>query len=144
MGTDRTYLADTNILFDYCDPARPEHQLAVQLVEGAAASPDIHLCTLVSSLKDVYYVLGHLYKDEQKARRAVQLLMENCFEVIDLLAAYGFGAVRSDEPVFEDGLVRMAAESLRVDAIISRDERAFAKSPVRKLSLQEAVGELCG
>lgn len=45
----------------------------------------------------------------------------------------------SDEPDFEDGIIRACAEAAGADFIISRDERAFARSPIKRLSAQEYI-----
>lgn len=45
----------------------------------------------------------------------------------------------SDEPDFEDGIIRACAEAAGADFIISRDERAFARSPIKRMSAQEYI-----
>jgi len=129
-------------LIDYCDPARADHADAVRLVGLASERNDVRLLALVSSLKDVYFILSRLYKDEGKAREAVRILMDDCFEIVDLLAVSGRIAVDSDEPDFEDGLVRATGEALHVDAIVSRDQGAFHCAKVRKLGLREILDEV--
>lgn len=87
------------------------------------------------SLKDVYYVMGKLY-GESSAREAVRTLA-------DLLVIGPVGAeetlvaLDSNEPDFEDGLIRAFAELNDVDFIISRDEKTFQKARTRKLTAAE-------
>ena len=52
-------------------------------------------------------------------------------------------ALLSDEPDFEDGVIRACAESAPVDFIVSRDEGAFARSSIRRLSAQEYLYLFC-
>ena len=93
------------------------------------------------SLKDVYYVLTK-YADEAAARQFIGALME-LFEIVAVDSAICRRALESDEKDFEDGLVRACAEALPADFIISRDERAFARSSVKRLSAQEYVDLFC-
>ena len=53
-------------------------------------------------------------------------------------------AIVSDEPDFEDGIVRACAESVGADFIVSRDARAFRTARIRRLSAQEYVDLFCG
>lgn len=128
---DCKLLLDTNVVIDFCSTARPCHDEAVEFVREAGAAKDIELIVLISSLKDLYYVLCRTHKDEAAAREAVATVARDDFNVVDLLAAYGPVALTSDEPDFEDGLVRAAAEALDVTAIVTRDERAFANSYIK-------------
>lgn len=93
------------------------------------------------SLKDVYYVLCK-YADESSAREFVLAVMD-LFEIVAVDEATCRMAARSNEPDFEDGLVRACAESVPVDFIISRDEGAFAKSPLKRLSAQDYLDLFC-
>ena len=52
----------------------------------------------------------------------------------DLKASYAKAALDSDEPDFEDGLVRAAAETEAAFAIITRDAQAFKTSSVPAMS----------
>lgn len=136
----RKLLLDTNVLLDIAIPSRPEHKSAGQLVRLARES-DCEVAVLASSLKDVYYIFERRYGSEANARKAVRLLRRMALlyaldsDVVDM-------AFASDEPDFEDGLVRAAAERNHVDAIISRDAAAFSGSCIPRLSIDEAIGML--
>ena len=93
------------------------------------------------SLKDVYYILTK-YADEPAARAFILAVMD-LFEVVPVDMGLCRIAAQSDEPDFEDGLIRACAEHADVDYIISRDERAFAKSPIKRFSPQEYLDEFC-
>lgn len=139
MARRRTLLIDTNVLIDYCDRQRPCHSDAVSLVHAAAERKDVDLIVLVSSLKDLYYILCRRLHDESLARRATEVASKSVFVVTDLLASYVPRALASNEPDFEDGLVRIAAEQIGVEAIVSRDERAFALSRIPRLDARQAT-----
>lgn len=135
-------LIDTNVLIDFCDKDRPCHDDAVQLVHAAAKRGDVDLVVLVSSLKDLYYILCRRLQDERLARQATEVASRSVFTVTDLLASYAPLALLSNEPDFEDGLVRAAAEELGAEAIVSRDERAFVQSRVPRLDARQAIEQL--
>lgn len=48
-------------------------------------------------------------------------------------------AIDSDEPDYEDGLVRAVAELNNLDFIITRDRGAFERSTVRSLSAHRYI-----
>jgi predicted nucleic acid-binding protein len=134
-------LLDTNVLIDLVDERRPQSQDAALVIERCNGGGDMGLVTPMS-LKDAYYVLGRAY-GERIARRCVDLL-------VSLLVVAPFGAeecdlaLRSDEPDFEDGLIRACAELNGVDVILSRDVRAFEGSKVPVMTCAEyleKVGE---
>lgn len=87
------------------------------------------------SLKDVYYVLAKK-KGKAAARTAVKYLMDLVvvapitFEDCDI-------SLNSNEPDFEDGLIRACAELNGADIILTRDKAAFQKSFVRSMTCAE-------
>ena len=129
-------LIDTNVILDLIDAGRPCHDDAIALF----SNDDIDICVVVSSLKDTYYVLRKIYQDERRARVDVATVM-GAVTVLDLTAYDASVAIDSDEPDFEDGLVRSVAESNEVDLILTRDAAAFGKSCVKKLTPQEFVAQ---
>ncbi len=127
-------LLDTNILLDCVDPRRAFHDDAMRLLKQCNDGGDMGFTSSLS-LKDVYYVMGKLY-GESSAHGAVRSL-------VDLLVVGPIGvedtlrALDSNEPDFEDGLIRACAELNDIDFIISRDEKAFRKAKTRRLSAGE-------
>ena len=75
-------------------------------------------------------MLRRLYASEPLARQVVGKLVAGLLTAVDLKASYAKTALESDEPDFEDGLVRAAAETEGAFAIITRDVRAFGGSAV--------------
>ncbi len=134
-------LLDTNILLDCVDPRRAFHGDALRLLAQCNGGGDMGLASS-HSLKDVYYVMSKLY-GEPSAREAVRALA-------DLVVVGPVGveetlmALDSNEPDFEDGLVRAFAELNEADFIVSRDQEAFRKSRVRKVSAAEYLDVVCG
>jgi len=122
-------LLDTNILIDICDPARPGYKDAAKLLKACANKRKRTLIACVSSLKDAYYILCKQYANERAARMDIDRLFD-LLDVVDLTSRHARVALDSNEPDFEDGLVRAVAESHNVAAIVTRDARAFAGSNI--------------
>ena len=136
----RKALFDTNILLDAAMVERPDHAAALLLLDEMAFGK-LDGCIAATSLKDTYFVLTK-YFGERNARSYVEATME-AFGLVGVDEAICRHAVASDEPDFEDGIVRACAEAADVDFIISRDSRAFRASPVRRLSAQEYLDLFC-
>ena len=127
-------LFDTNILLDAMMEERPEWAYAVMLHDEIAYGR-LEGCVAATSLKDVYYVLTK-YAGEKAAREYVDAALD-AFTLLEVDEATCRIASRSNEPDFEDGLVRACAERAQVSFIISRDEDAFRKSPIKRLSARD-------
>lgn len=133
-------LFDTNILLDAVCRERPESEEACRVLRRCNGGGDLGM-TAAFSLKDAYYVLGRQY-GERNARKALEWLM-------GLLVIAPMGAeecelsIHSNEPDFEDGLIRACAELNDVDFILTRDAAAFRVSTVRAVSCAEYL-DICG
>lgn len=140
----RRVLLDTNVLLDYLDARRSEHETARSLVRaillhgGSPVAP-------ASSYKDVYYILRRSLGSESDARALVKGLVE-CVPItpIDQRGTDLAPAAASNEPDFEDGLVRRLAERERLTAIVTRDASAFRSSFVPAFDPREFLGLLGG
>ncbi|WEV59416.1 PIN domain-containing protein [Bifidobacterium sp. ESL0728] len=131
---------DTNILLDIAVPDRPMHEAAVELC-NAVASGSIEAAICAGSLKDFYYVSRHGIGDDAARRRWIRWLMA-MFEVEGLDSLICDGAERSDEPDFEDGIIRACAERWHADYIVSRDVAAFARSSVPRVDTAQLLDRL--
>ena len=133
----RRLMFDTNILIDYLISSRPQHIEAVNILRLVITHDDTALL-LASSLKDAYYICHRHYCDEQAARSSI-IHASQVFELAALDGRTIDAALISNEPDFEDGLVRAAAETAGCAYIISRDKAAFANSNCKCLSATEAA-----
>ena len=88
-----------------------------------------------TSFNDAYYVLCRAY-DEVIAREALENLL-GLVAVAPVSAEECDRSLRSNEPDFEDGLVRACAELSGADFIITRDEDACAGSKVKSVTAKE-------
>ena len=130
------WLLDINFLIDLAANTRAHHEPACEVVR-AAAGCGVELCVSVAGLKDVYYILQKNYTDERSAQAAVARIME-MFSVVNLTEEMAQTALASDEPDFEDGIVRVTAQSCACSHIVSRDVRAFENSAAKRLDPEEA------
>lgn len=123
-------LFDTNVLVDSLNEDRqPFRSQCNELIHVCLGRADIELMAVSSSLKDVYYIMCRRYSDEPQARKAVGALM-TIFELLPLMEHNVRKAYHSDEPDFEDGLIRAVAEDNKVDVIVTRDAAAFRGSTI--------------
>lgn len=132
-------LFDTNALIDLVVSSRPQHEPVKKLLKAIVQNGDMPII-LAASLKDVYYICCRHYGDEATARTAIRK-MQAAFETINLSTTLIDTALNSDEPDFEDGLIRAAAESSGCAYIVSRDVKAFRSSSCKRLSPIEALTE---
>ena len=132
--TRHRLLFDTNILLDVIVSSRSQSKEARRVLELCNGGGDMGFaCSL--SLKDTYYVLTKQY-GEQRARALVEALMDTLI-IAPVSAEECDLSLQSDEPDFEDGLVRAAAELNDIDFIITRDGDAYRRSTVRSLTAAE-------
>lgn len=135
--SNRRWFVDTDILLDIASGARKGFHDDATLFYAAVGKSDVKLYASVSALKDVYYVLCKNYCDKSKAREAIRFFMST-FTVVDLTKAMAEQALESDEPDFEDGIVRISAEICECKYIVSRDVKAFKNGSAKRLEPLEA------
>ncbi|KAB7789701.1 PIN domain-containing protein [Bifidobacterium leontopitheci] len=135
-------LFDTNILLDVCDDKRvPFHEHGIMLLERTVLHPDIEIMASVASLNDVYYVLRRRFADERASREVIGKLM-GILEIRPLLERHVRTAYASDEPDFEDGLIRAVAEDSGVDIIVTRDAKAFQHCAIPSMDAAQCLAAL--
>ena len=132
---DKLFL-DTNYLLDLAVKNRPGADAAALLFEMAC---DGRVAGVISptSLKDFYFI-ARRDMPETTRRRWISLFMD-AFVVAGLDRNTCAAALSSDEPDFEDGMIRAGAEAEGCDLIISRDTNAFGTSPITRKSPEEYV-----
>ena len=126
------WFVDTNVLLDIAVPTRKGFHEDALLLYDTVGKSDVILYASVAVLKDVYYLLCRNYCDESKARDAIRIFM-NTLAIVGLTKSMAETALGSDEPDFEDSLVRVAAETCECKYIISRDMKAFKNSTAERI-----------
>ncbi len=142
-ASTRRWFVDTNVLLDIASSARGKFHDDAILFYDAAGKSNVRLYASVAALKDVYYLLCRNYCNEGKVREAIRFFMST-FTIVDLTEAMAERAIDSDEPDFEDGLVRAAAEICKCKYIVSRDAKAFENGKIARLEPLEAYRLLAG
>lgn len=138
-GACEVILIDTNALLDMVLSARPDSEDAKRLLE-AGLEGRCKLSVSASSLKDFYYITRRDLGED--VRRAWISFFLDVIHVLPVDSLVCRSAVNSDEPDFEDGIVRAVAESAGAVAIVSRDVRAFESSLIRRLTASEVLSLL--
>ena len=124
-------LIDTNVLLDAVVRTSPGHASARELLNRCNSWDELGMASALS-FKDVYRI-GAKAKGEWWARDAVRNLM-NLLVVVPVDTEVCYMALNSDEPDFEDAIIRASAELNDADFIITRDTSAFDYSKVRAVS----------
>lgn len=137
---DKLYL-DTNFLLDLAVEHRPGGEAAAGLFEAIAQGVAMGVVS-PSSIKDFYYV-ARRDMPEVRRREWIALFMD-AFIVAKLDRDVCERALFSDEPDFEDGMVRASAELEGCRLIISRDETAFAGSSLPRVDAAAYLASLGG
>ena len=135
--TSKLFL-DTNALLDIAIPVRPQHAEAVNMLEVGERG-DMDFYASVGSLKDAYFIMRRTYVRDESLCRKIVREMSLDFVMVDLTSEIAERAFASDEPDFEDGIIRASAEAAGCDAIVSRDAEAFASCGIPRLEARDLV-----
>lgn len=132
-------LLDTNTLLDIAVSHRPGANAAQTLFDAVADNRTVGY-VFPGSLKDFYYITRRDL-DEDTCRAWIALFLATF-----LLARFDRKtceeALTSNEPDFEDGLIRAAAEHEGCTHVITRDADAFVRSTVTSMTPEEYVASL--
>lgn len=129
-------LLDTNVVIDWYDDTRAEHENARQLMDKCIDDDD-ELYVAATSCKDAYYVLSRI-RGEVAARDCIQSIFV-AMELLPVDNRTAYTGFHSNEPDFEDGIIRACAELNHMDYLITRDKGAFKDAKVRVLSPAEML-----
>ena len=121
-------LFDTNVLMDVLLERQPfadeSAQVVDQVVRGAVTG--LIGATTVTTI----FYLARREIGSKEAMRHIQKLM-NLYEVAPVTRSVLDAAITSNSPDFEDAVLAEAAHQAGAQAIITRNLKDFARSPVR-------------
>ena len=125
MTIKAVYL-DTNFLIDALVDGKPQSEDAFQFL-CAVGDNAIDGFVMFNQLVDFYYICRKAGVSDSARRKNVRLLLDVCtlFQPSEETLK---ATLDSDEPDFEDGLIRKATETVGTDFIVARDSKAFLKS----------------
>ena len=139
MSVKSAYL-DTNFLVDALAPGRPQSEEAFQVLCSIGRKELIGFI-MFNQLVDFYYICRKCGMSDADRRENVGVLLYIC-QLFEPDRETLRTALDSDEPDFEDGLIRAAAEAVGADCIVSRDSKAFSASSVPKFEPKDLAGML--
>jgi predicted nucleic acid-binding protein len=132
-------LLDTNIILDLMLEREPWRAEAEAIAEaGDDGRLQSHVCA--SAITDIFYISRKLIGAE-KARRLVRQCLD-LLQVVSVTRELLDVAERSDGIDFEDNLQIACAAEARLDAIVTRNPKDFARSPVLILTPAELLALL--
>lgn len=126
---------DTNIILDYLCAGRPCHRQAVDALECIYEEPGCSPVVLLATIKDAYYIMCRQYHIEELVRTRLRDFTE-IIDLEELTIPVAMAAFDSDEPDYEDAIVRVTAERIGARAILTRDKDAYAGSKIPSMDAQ--------
>ncbi len=132
-------LLDTNVILDLLlerDPWRVEAEAIAQ----AGADGWLQAHASASSITDIFYISRRLVGAE-RARRVVRACLDT-LQIVGVTRELLDAADRRPGSDYEDNLQIECALAAGLDAIITRDPRGFAGSPVTTLTPTELIARL--
>jgi len=132
-------LLDTNVVLDVL-LRRGEWLASAETIWEASLAGRLECCAAASAVTDVYYISRRL-TSAAGARRAVEACLEN-LSILSVDRVVLENALLIEEDDFEDAVLIAAAVHHEVDAIVSRDSRAFAHCPIALLTPDELIARL--
>lgn len=130
-------LLDTNIVLDFLLQREPFFQDTEQLFEAIVSGKVVGHVT-ATTLTDIFYIARRHTHSIDQARQAVSATL-TAMEVCPIDRAILEAALTSQITDFEDAVQIFSSVAQRLDAIVTRDTRDFANSPVPVLSVQELL-----
>lgn len=121
-------LLDTNVLLDLL-AKRPDFYIDAVKLQAMAYFGDIELWASVKSFTDVFYIMSRTHNSAEIQRGILA-----CDKFIKLCSIDGqdvMSAAREQWEDFEDCLIHRAAQKVKADIIITRNEDDFSKSSIR-------------
>ncbi len=121
-------LIDTNIILDLL-LERPEHVAAARQVSDKVESGEVHAMLCATTVTTIDY-LARKQLGSKGAKAAVQALL-SLYDIAAVTRSTLQLALDADMPDFEDAVLAYSAHQAGAQAIITRNLKDFAKSPVR-------------
>jgi predicted nucleic acid-binding protein len=134
------FFLDTNIVLDVLLNREPFSEKALFLFEsGFKGKSKLYLSAL--SYANIYY---YLKKSSSSHEKAIFVLkeMELFIETVDVTRGMIHNSLNSDFKDFEDAIQDFCAQSVKIDAFVTRNPKDFKNSKLLILSPSEALALL--
>ena len=121
-------LIDTCIAIDFLQKREPFAESAFEIFKASSAG-EISGYITAKSATDIYYLMHRFTHSDEVSRTRLNLLLE-LVGLLDTAANDILHALSSDVGDFEDAVMVETAISNRMDCIITRNIRDYAKSAI--------------
>ena len=121
-------LIDTCVAIDFLQKREPFAKAAYEIFKASSAG-EISGYITAKSATDIYYLVHRFTHRDEISRARLNLLLE-LVGLLDTAANDIFHALSSDVGDFEDAVMVETAISNRMDCIITRNIRDYAKSAI--------------
>jgi predicted nucleic acid-binding protein len=128
-------LIDTCVVMDFLQSREPFAEIARSVFRAAAAEL-FSGCITAKAATDIYYLMHRCTHSDHESRTKLNQLL-TIVGMLDSTADDVFHAISSDVSDFEDAVMIETAIRSRVDCIITRNTRDYAKSPVTVLTPEQ-------
>ena len=123
-----TVLFDTCVILDHLLCRKGFEEDAERLFEMVAREKIRGIIT-VKTLMDIHYYIRHKMHDEEISRTIITMFLD-IFEIADSLSQDALSALYSKIKDYEDAMMVQTAVSCGADCIVTRNRKAYVKSPV--------------
>lgn len=127
-------LLDLNVLLDVVQKRNPHYAASAGVIELAIHGSETEALP-AHAITTLHYVVGR-YQGSDKGNEVVDWLLRH-FTVVNIGHAEVSRARALGWPDFEDAVVAAAAESSGCRAIVTRNVKDFARSPVPAMTPEE-------
>ena len=131
---------DTCVIIDALQEREPFYPVAQKLILAAAGEQIIGILT-AKTLMDIHYLMRKFFHSEAEARAQIAKLLE-IFQVESTTESDCAEALHSEMSDFEDAVLAFAAYRIAADAIVTRNVKDYAHSPVPALTPEEILERL--
>ncbi len=135
-------LVDTNVILDFLLNREPFFEDAESLFELINLGQVTGYVT-ATTLTDIFYIARKHTRNIEKAQQAIEILLD-VMEVCAVNRSVVELAFKSGNSDFEDAIQIACAESEGLDAILTRDQQGFLRSPIQVFSIQSLKNILNG
>ena len=134
------YLIDTCVVIDVLQKREPFFDLSYQVLSRLSKNnADIFLTA--KTLMDIHYLMRKFFHSEAEAHVQIAKLLE-IFQIESTTESDCAEALHSEMSDFEDAVLAFAAHRIAADAIVTRNVKDYAHSPVPALTPEEVWGRL--
>ena len=121
-------MVDTNVIIDVYQNRTAFAPASAKILKLSENSKIMGMIT-VSTVTDIYYILGRHIKEQKQLNTLVQKLLTTV-RLVDVLATDVTEAFNLAMDDFEDALFAQCAKRVRADYIVTRNTKDFVDSPV--------------